>query len=193
MNKRFSDLSDEALIDITNEELNAAIRIEAIERGIKPPIPLSDALRRSEWRGFQYPGDSLEVFEITCEYHNSGIGYLDKALAEKALQGMVRIEYSSYSTPRTTVSNRDMAITSRRVTTDAHWQKHSKFEEYTQDDTAFQAVVEECLARHSKVRQDEYTRRVRAERKVEYLRLANGDEEVARRFWARSEGTVWPE
>lgn len=193
MSKRFSELSDEALIDITNEELDVAIRIEAIERGIKPPITLSDALKRSEWRGFQFHGDSLEVFEITCEYHNSGIGYLDKASAERALQGMVRIEYSTYSTPNTKLSNKDFAITSRRIHDGASLQKASKFEEYYQDDKAFNAVVDECLARHSKVRQSEYNRRVRAERKAEYLRLANGDEEIARRFWLKSEGTDWPE
>ncbi len=35
--KPFSQLTRNETIDLTNEELNDAIRLEAIERGIKPP------------------------------------------------------------------------------------------------------------------------------------------------------------
>jgi hypothetical protein len=42
------------------------------------------------------------------------------------------------------------------------------------------------------VRQQAYNAKVRAERKAEYLRLAGGNEEIAKNFWAKAEGTAWP-
>ena len=112
MSKRFAEYTDAELIGINNETLNIAIRVEAIQRGIKPPITISEALRQ--------------------------------------------------------------------------------FEEFFEDDTEFQKVVDECLERHSQVRQAAYNAKVRSEKRAEYLRLAGGDETIARAFWAKTEGTEFP-
>ena len=62
MSKRFADYTDAELIGIDNETLNIAIRVEAINRGIKPPITLSEALRQSEWVGYQKPAEAIKVY-----------------------------------------------------------------------------------------------------------------------------------
>jgi hypothetical protein len=190
--KPFSQLSRNEIIDLTNEELNDSIRLEAIERSIKPPITLSEALRRSEWRGYTKPAEAIKVFTLKIGYHSSNFAFLDEKLAEKALEGMVCVEENSYSNPRIKITNDRPEVVTKYVGVETGSQKSAKFEEYVQDDKEFDKVSEECLERYSEVRQQAYNAKVRAERKAEYLRLAGGNEEVAKNFWSKTEGTSWP-
>ena len=190
--KPFSQLTRNETIDLTNEELNDAIRLEAIERGMKPPVTLSEALSRSEWRGYTKPAESIKVFTLKIGYHSSNFGFLDEKLAERALEGMVCVEENSYSNPRIKITQERPEVVTKFVGVEAGSQKAAKFEEYTQDDTEFVKVRDECLEKYSEVRQQAYNAKVRAERKTEYLRLAGGSEEIAKKFWAKAEGTAWP-
>ena len=190
--KPFSQLTRNETIDLTNEELNDAIRLEAIERGMKPPVTLSEALSRSEWRGYTKPAESIKVFTLKIGYHSSNFGFLDEKLAERALEGMVCVEENTYSNPRIKITQERPEVVTKFVGVEAGSQKAAKFEEYTQDDTEFVKVRDECLEKYSEVRQQAYNAKVRAERKTEYLRLAGGSEEIARNFWSKAEGTSWP-
>jgi hypothetical protein len=190
--KPFSQLSRNEIIDLTNEDLNDAILLEAIDRGIQPPITLSEALRRSEWRGYTKPAESIKVFTFKIGYHSSNFGFLDEKLAEKALEGMVCVEENSYSHPKIKITSDTPQIVVKYLGVEAGSQKASKFEEFTQDDTEFNKVRDECLEKYSEVRQQAYNARVRSEQKSEYLRLAGGNEEVAKKFWAKTERTEWP-
>jgi hypothetical protein len=190
--KPFSQLTRNETIDLTNEELNDAIRLEAIERGMKPPVTLSEALSRSEWRGYTKPAESIKVFTLKIGYHSSNFGFLDEKLAERALEGMVCVEENTYSNPRIKITQERPEVVTKFVGVEAGSQKAAKFEEYTQDDTEFVKVRDECLEKYSEVRQQAYNAKVRAERKTEYLRLAGGSEEIAKKFWAKAEGTAWP-
>ena len=190
--KPFSQLTRNETIDLTNEELNDAILLEAVERGMKPPVTLSEALRRSEWRGYTKPAESIKVFTLKIGYHSSNFGFLDEKLAERALEGMVCVEENSYSNPRIKITQERPEVVTKFVGVEAGSQKAAKFEEYTQDDTEFVKVRDECLEKYSEVRQQAYNAKVRAERKTEYLRLAGGNEEIAKNFWSKAEGTSWP-
>jgi hypothetical protein len=190
--KPFSQLSRNEIIDLTNEELNDSIRLEAIERSIKPPITLSEALRRSEWRGYTKPAEAIKVWTLKLGYHSSNFGFLDEQIAAKAIEGMICIEENSYSHPKIKITSDTPQIVLKYVGVEAGSQKASNFEEYTQDDTEFVKVRDECLEKYSDVRQQAYNAKVRAERKTEYLRLAGGNEEVAKNFWSKTEGTSWP-
>ena len=190
--KRFAEYTDAELLGIDNETLNKAIRIEAIERGIKPPITLSEALRRSEWVGYQKPAESIKVFRIRQGYAHSDFGWLDEAKAHAALEGMVKLEKTSYNRD-------DMKISAADATVEVVWvgvskgsEKFAKFEEFFQDDTEFNTVRDECMERISRVRQAAYDARVRSEKRAEYMRLAGGNETIARAFWAKTEGTEFP-
>lgn len=196
--KRFADYTDAELLTIDNDTLNSAIRIEAIQRGITPPITLSEALRNSEWRGYQKPASAIKVYEIIhpSTYGNpspSGCGFLDEESALKAIEGMISIDTESYGERKSKLVSGVFTVAARFIGVEAHEQKWSKFEEFTQDNTEFQKVVDECLERHSKARQDDYNKRVLNEKKAEYLRLASGNLEIAKAFWARTSSGIWPE
>jgi hypothetical protein len=190
--KPFSQLTDSEVLNLSNENLNDAILLEAIDRGIQPPITLSEALRRSEWRGYTKPAESIKVFTLKVGYHNSNFAFLDEKLAEKALEGMICIEESSYSNPKIKITSDTPQIVVKYVGVEAGSQKASKFEEFTQDDTEFNKVRDECLEKHSEVRQQAYNAKVRQEKRTEYLRLARNDEAIAKAFWVKVESGEWP-
>jgi hypothetical protein len=194
--KAFSEYADKELLSIGNDELNNAIRVEAINREIAPPITLSDALHKSEYVGYQRPAEAVEIWEIQKQsrwgaHSNSGVAYLKKEDAERALIGMVSVEDAYGDTPAKILSS-EPRIVCRLVTLMKADQKGVKFEEFVQDNTEFDKVVEECMGRVSAVRQAHYNQAVQQEKRAEYMRLANGDEAVAKNFWNKSERTEWP-
>ncbi|NBW19950.1 MAG: hypothetical protein EBR82_69465 [Caulobacteraceae bacterium] len=191
--KRFADYTDAELLGIDNETLNKAIRIEAIQRGIKPPITLSEALRRSEWVGYQKPAEAIKVFRIRQGYAHSDFGWLDEAKAHAALEGMVKLEKINYNRDDMKVSAADATVEVVWVGVSSGSDKAAKFEEFFQDDTAFNTVRDECMERLGRVRQAAYDAKVRSEKRAEYMRLASGNEDIARAFWAKTEGTEFPE
>ncbi len=190
--KPFSQLTRNETIDLTNEELNDCIRLEAIERGIKPPIPLSEALRRSEWRGYQRPAEAIKVFRLRQGWYSTDFGWLDESKAQAALDGLVKIEKLSHKDDSLRICSPEVTVETVWVGVSKHEQKAAKFEEFYDDTTEFDKVRDECIQLYSAVRQQAYDAKVRAERKVEYLRLAGGNEEIAKNFWAKAERTDWP-
>lgn len=192
--KRFCDYSDSELIGITNDQLNDAIRIEAIHRGINPPITLPEALRRSEWRGYQKPAEAIKVFALKCGYHTSPFGWLDEALAQRAIEGMIGIEDSSYPTPHTKIKTDIPEIVTKWIGVEKSSEKASKFTEYVDEkQDEFDKLRDECIERFSSVRQSAYNVQVNLTKKAEYLRLAGNNEEVAKAFWSKVERSVWPD
>jgi DNA-binding Lrp family transcriptional regulator len=190
--KPFSQLTDSEVLGLSNEDLNDSIRLEAIDRNIQPPITLSEALRRSEWRGYQKPAEAIKVFRLRQGYYVTDFGWLDEAKAVAALEGLVKIEKVNYNRD-------DLKISASEATVEVAWigvsksdDKAAKFEEFFQDNSKFIEVRDECLDRYSKVRQDAYNTRVRQEKRAEYLRLARGNEEIAKSFWAKVESGEWP-
>lgn len=190
--KPFPQLTRSEVLNLTNEELNDSIRLEAIERGIKPPITLSEALRRSEWRGYQKPAEAIKVFRLRQGYYTSDFGWLDEAKAQAALDGLVKIEKVNYKDESLKIGRPEVTVETVWVGVDPADLKAAKFEEYLQDDAEFDKVRDLCLDLYSAIRQEAYNARVRAERKAEYLRLAGNNEEIAKAFWAKAEGTAWP-
>ena len=198
MNKSFNQYTDLELLTLDNETVSDAIRIEAIERGVQPPITLSEAIRKSEWHGYKQPTESITVFEIVTKKdsystNSSGVGYLDEAKALAALDGIIEIEEVTYGENQGTKIHQCCAVIQKKfVGIQSDKQAWAKFEEFSQDTTEFDKVKEECIARLSKVRQDDYNRRVNGEKKAEYLRLAGGNEDIAKGFWGKVERTEWP-
>jgi hypothetical protein len=195
--KAFGQYSDQELLTLTNEEINDAIRITAIERGIKPPISLSEAIHRSEWRGFEFNGDGMTFFRVrsTVGYSESAspFCYLTEEAARASTIGMFAVKDEGYGpNAKKVVHEVEPSIERVFVPSQASRSKALKFEEYYQDDKDFDAVVTECTDRLSKARQDDYNKRVYGERKKEYMRLAGGNEEIAKAFWAKAERTDWP-
>lgn len=197
MKQKFSELTVAQLLTVDNETLNDAIRLEAIHRGIAPPVTLSEAIRSSEWVGYQRPAEAMTVFEIVYpgQYNHqteSGIAYLNKESAENAMQGMVFVIRESYPT-KVSLGTAAPSIRQTVIGVSLSESKGVKFEEFVErDKKEFDALVLECMELVSSARQDDYNRRVMIERRAEYLRLAGGNEEIAAAFWAKAERTEWP-
>jgi hypothetical protein len=192
--KRFSSYPDEKLRALTNEQLNDSIRIEAIERGINSPITLPEAIRRSEWRGYQKPAEAIKVFTLKCGYHTSPFGWLDESLAHRATEGMVGVEDCSYPTQHTKIKTDAPEVVVKWVGVEKSSEKSAKFEEYVDEKvTEFNTLRDECLTKFSAVRQAAYNMEVNLTKKAEYLRLAGGDQDIARAFWGKVERAMWPE
>lgn len=197
MKKSFNQYTDSELLGLDNETINDAIRIEAIERGIAPPMTLSEAITKSEWRGYTKPAQHVVAWEIyTMGKYSSptptGMAYLDEQKAMAALDGLCAIDQNQYGAGGPKLITGTASVMKVLIGDNPGESKAAKFEEYAQDDTKFNEVKDECIERLSKVRQDDYNKRVNAEKKAEYLRLANGDEEIAKGFWAKVERTEWP-
>ena len=193
MSKRFNDYTDAELLGIDNETLNNAIRIEAIQRGVKPPIPISEALRQSEWRGYEKPAEAIKVYRLRQGYYTTDFGWLDESKAQAALEGLVKIEKVSYKDDHLKICTPGVAVETVWVGVTKAEQKAAKFEEFYEDTAEFDKVRDECLERFAAVRQAAYNAKVRSEKRAEYLRLAGGDEAIAKAFWGRVEGGEWPE
>lgn len=198
MTRSFNQYTDSELLALDNETINDAIRIESIERGVEPPITLSEAIRKSEWRGYQKPAEAVTVYEICTsgqysQIRCSGFGFLDESKAMSTLDGIVAIEEIGYGSDKGTKMFEGRAVIQKRIVgiskSESAW---AKVEEYAQDNTKFNEISAECVNRLSTVRQTEYTKRVNLEKRAEYLRLAGGNEEIAKGFWRKIEQGDFP-
>ena len=192
--KAFREYTDKELLTITSEELTDAIRIEAIEQGISIPITLGEALRKSEWVGYQSPLEKVEVWEVTKPgYFNtgSGIAYLTKEQAERSLEGMIFVT-QDYATKSWKLETGEPVVTCRATGVNPAQQRLEKFNEFTQDTCEFDKVVDMCMDRVSAARQLAYDTSVNEQKRAEYMRLADNNEEVAKRFWNKIETGEWP-
>lgn len=200
MTKRFNDYTNEELLQISNEDYNIAVRIEAIQRGVQPPVTLSEALRSSEWRGYQLPAEHTAVYEVCVKedayssLRATGVAYLSENRATAALSGLVVVDENRYGKSGPIIKvNAECSVAKKFIGVSAAESKAAKLEGFLQDNTEFDKIEEECRARLGRVRQDDYNRRVSLEKKTEYIRLAGGDEGIAKSFWAKVEKTEWPQ
>lgn len=199
---RYFDLTKEQKLALTNEQFNDALRVEAIHRGISAPIPISEELSRSEYRGYNRPGDAFKVYRIcTADGYGGGgtdetkVGYLTEERAMAALEGIVSIGSDGYgATARMKLNQGSPSVQAVWITNFTPHSKAIKFSAFDGRETEeFSKLEEECAVDLSNVRQEAYDARVRVEKRAEYLRLAGGDEQIARAFWTKVESGPFPE
>lgn len=200
--KRYYEYTENERMSLTSEQMLDAVKLEALSRGIRIPISMSEALRRSEFVGYQFPSEFVPVWEImineSYSQKGSGVAYLTEEKANAALAGMVSLGEDGYgSAARAVIRQGDVAV--RRVLVPLHkgvnCTKRINSDEATEATTeveAFSKLAEECRDDAYRISQDRYNAKVRAEKKVEYLRLASGNEEIAKAFWSKVETTEWP-
>lgn len=197
--KRYFDLSTDQKLKLTSEQLYDAIRIEAINRGIKPPITLDAVLRQTEYRGFTTPPESVVVYEIvhTTSYSGvkeTGVAFLNPEVARKATQGMVVIETDGYgNTLRKRIHEREFTIKETHITLLNPKNFNATVQEVIEDNAEFEKLCLECTTDLSTLRQAEYEKQIDLQRKKEYLNLAQGNIDIAKNFWAKTEKRAWPE
>jgi hypothetical protein len=66
-------------------------------------------------------------------------------------------------------------------------------EEAEEKNEEFNKLADEIAEDHYTIRQAAYDKEIQNKRKDKYLEVANGDINVARKFWEMSEKSIWPE
>lgn len=194
--KRFSELTKEELVDIEGDVLGDAIRVEAIERGIKIPIKMSEAVSKVAYQGTATSEGDMVVYQLDTEGYYEEVGWLTEEDAIRAMQGVVCIG-STYKNGRNgkKIDHEKVVVVKRiQFPGEPELYKIAQITEWLDEDrTAYDELLDECVSQVRAVRQQDYDDKVARERKAEYLRLADGDEEIAKRFWTKAETLSWPE
>lgn len=193
--KRFSELSEAELLNYNADELNDSIKLEAIHRGIAPPVSLSEAIQTSGFKGHIPSKDDVAIYRLGTDGYGDGVCWLSEEAALMAMTGAVALE-STYKHGKSGVRiAADSFVVLKRVILPGEAQTYRlhKLDEYV-NPTAneFDALADTCYEAARAVRQAAYSRQVALERQAEYVRLANGDVAIAKAFWAKAEKLDWP-
>ena len=196
---KYSSLTDEQKLSLTSEEFLTLVKLEGIDRGIKPPITLENALKQSGAPGFSMPPDAMFFYEVCVpqaygEPKATGICFKTLEQANRAIEGAFGTYTDGYgaSEKKKLSTSDNFAVRQIWLSAASPKQYWAKFEEFFQDDTAFEKLCEECRDDVVKIRQAAYDKAVTMQKLKEYLLLAKNDVEIARAFWAKTERTEFP-
>jgi hypothetical protein len=195
---KYTSLTDAQKLALNSEEFLIAVKLEGIDRGIKPPLTLENALRQSEMQGFSMPPDAVFFYEIIApkSYSAERTGVCFKTIeeAQRAIQGAFGIYQDGYGATASDRLADASGFQIRQV-----WISHTKpkqywtkLEEFMQDDKEFEALCDECRNDLQALRQREYDKAVALRKRAEYMALAKGSAEIAAAFWAKTERTEFP-
>lgn len=198
--KRYYDLTQEEKLELAGEQIHDAIKLEAVHRGIKPPITLDAIINQHGFHGYTTPPDSVIFYEIqtTTRYgstEGTGVAYRTEAEAMKALEGGIIIEEEGYGAEKQKkVVHGLLSVRVVPISLTKPKNFWSTLEEYGQpdDDASFETLSKEIQVELNTLWQERYNKQVRSEKRKEYLRLANGDESIAKAFWSKTESGEFP-
>jgi hypothetical protein len=183
----FSKYTDSELLELSNEQISDAIRLEALERGIDVPLTLPEELHNVGFAGYTEDPSQGTAWVIVSgsSLQTQSVAYLTEDAAKRALEGAVVVYDNSYRGTNYSIREEQPAITRIRLGHHKNNSKLAKLKEFEQDREAFDKLVDECTDKLTAARQTKYDEGVDATRAAEYLRLANGNVEVAQAFWNR--------
>lgn len=194
--KPFHKLTHDEIAGLNTESLTDSIKVGALDRGIEIPISLPEALKRSEYTGFSHVVNPVRIYCPTAGgYSDPNFGYLTLERAEEAMVGAVKIgsRYVGGKTHPQIDTESSIQIKVVVLGDIPSTIKASKLQEFSeQSSEAFDKYRDECLEKYNEVRQSNYDKAVRAEKRKEYMRLAGGNEEIAKAFYARIGHGAWP-
>lgn len=192
--KPYYQLTSQEKLNLTNQEFEDAVKLEAIERRIAPPIPLSEAVTRLEYKGYEHPASSLPVFCVKAGYHGPNFGYLTQEKALAAMEGVVIIG-DDYNTRGKKIVDETPELYIVHVGAGIGKSKGIKLEETLEASMSdeYSKLVDECVKDRGQIIQENYNVKVDQEKRAEFMRLARGDEEIARSFWEKlGYSRPWP-
>ncbi len=195
----YFELSTAERLALSSEDYRTSVKLEAIKRGITPPIPLPDDLKHVGYHGFSVPADPLKLFEICApqgygEAKPTGVAYRTEEAAIAALRGAFSIHSSGYGVNQKDVLSFEQFAVRIKYVGKGAVQTHKVLDnsEISDPSEAFVALGNECQADLDRLSTEAYTARVNTVKRAEYLRLAGGDEVIAAAFWAKVEGGAFP-
>lgn len=197
MTTRYCDLTKPQKLALSGDEFANALKIEAIQRGIKPPITLDSVLNQSGYKGWTIPSESAVFHEICVPQgaytaaRDTGLAFRTAEEARAALKNVFFIKHDNYP-QRITVESGEAEIREVHITLKKPVELKTVLEQFEQDDSEFDKLEEELRKDWSGTCQEAYNHRVQLTKRAEYMRLAGGDETIARAFWAKTEGAEFP-
>ena len=193
--KRYFDLTKEEKLALGTPEFTDAVKLEAVHRGIKPPLTMDEKINQGAFPSFSYPKETTVFYELMRpdDYRQdpTGVCYRTIEEAQAALKNVFSLKEDRYSKVKLKVISGEWSIRAVHVGT-GRAAESPTVEDYAQDDTAFDALLTECNKDWSDIAQAEYDAKVNATKRAEYMRLAGGNEDIAKAFWAKTEKTDWP-
>jgi len=196
--KRYFDLTEPEKLALSQDDFTNAVKIEGINRGIKPPITIGAALNQVSFTGFGIPADVTIFYQVVApaEYGSgkeTGLCYRTADEARIAMQNAFAVYESGYGADkRHKMATGDFHVRETYLTLTPQKWFSLKFEEFYEDGTEYKKLCEECSADLSDLRQNAYNAKVLAQKRATYMELAKGDLEIAKAFWAKTEGAEFP-
>lgn len=196
MAKAYSELSVEERCLLDSGTFTDSVRLEAIKRGIAPPVSPSEKLKQGEYVSYTPTASHARFYELVGpgRYGSPdplGIAFRTEDEAWNALKGAFRIYNEAYSQSSSVVAG-DWSVRSVLIGDGSKARGAVYVTEQPEDRSAFDKVLDECEDDLRTTKQSEYDKRLNFERAAEYMRLAGGNEEVAKAFWSKTYGTAWP-
>lgn len=196
--KRYFDLTESEKLALSQVDFVSAVEIEGINRGIKPPLKLENAINQVGWTGFTIPADSVIFYELTVpERYGSGKGtgicFRTPAAARAALTDALAVCEEGYGADKKNILvSGDFGVREAYVSLTKPKSLATKLEEIGQDDSEFEKLCLECTNDLSAIRQAKYDAAVRSQKRAQYLSLAQGNEDIAKAFWSKTEAGEFP-
>lgn len=200
--KRYYDLTQEEKLALNGAQIHDSIKLEALHRGIKPPLTLNEFINQHGFQGFTIPADSTVFYEIigpgsysTSPGESTGLAFKTEEEARRAINGAIFLAEEGYGAEkRTRVRSGELSYKATYVHLNKPQYFGSKLEQYEQpeDDAKYTELSDEIQAELNNLWQESYNKKVRSQKRAEYLRLANNDEEIAKAFWGKTEREEWP-
>lgn len=198
--KRYYDLTKQEKLALSGEDIHDSIKLEAIHRGVKPPVTLDAVINQYGFTGFTVPPDATVFYELVgpSAYSSEagepcGIAFRTEPEAINALKNAVYISKEGYGADKKLkIRGGDFTYRAAFISLTKPQSFGSKLESYYQDDAEYDKLVEEIKAELNTLWQDQYNKQVRAERRKEYMRLAKGDAAIAAAFWSKAESGEFP-
>lgn len=195
--KRYFELTENERVELDDQALSDAIKREAINRGIAPPLTLDESLKRGQITSYQHPADFVKFYEIMRpnKYHGqdrTGIAFATEEEAVNAMRGAFAVVSDGYSGSKDSLANGTFSVQVVLIGSTSKTVAQKKVEEYESESEAFDEVAAECVNNLTEIRQRRYDAAVNQRKREEYLRLANGDESIAKAFWSKTEKIEWP-
>lgn len=188
--KRYFELTIDERVVLNDQDLSDAIRLEAIDRGIAPPLLLNEEIQRGIHQAYSEPANAVTFYEVMRagrwgSQAQTGLAFSTKEEAEKACLGAFSLEDGK-------IVSGQFSVRCVKVQSGGCY-KVADVEEYVYDSSKYDAVADECLADLREIKQRRYDAEIMKHKKAEYMRLAKGDKAIAKAFWQRTESSTWPE
>lgn len=199
--KRYYELTQKEKLALSGDSIRQSIVLEAIERGIKPPLDLGDMINKHGFTGFSIPASTVVFYEImiASQYgplSGCGLAYKTEDEAKRALEGAVCLYEEGYGADKKNkVTNSPPSYAATFIGLDKSKYFGAKFEEYSQaeNDVEYDKLAAEIQAELDKIWQEAHNVEVTQRKRSEYLKLADGNLDIAKAFWSKTERTDFPD